>query len=761
MQRSSEAEAAVNAAKAEAAASARGDAAASAGVPFLALSMAVAPQCARAHASGAVPLGAVFAPFARGAEAPPVARGRGRPQRCGACGAAESAYSHASLQAGRWVCVFCGSENAVEGGASTQTDAAALGNVVDFVRGQAAADSSARLPATVFVVDTSADPEDVANMRAAITEAIGAMPDDARIGIVSAGASVRVYDMAATVMASADVLSGRSSPSREAMRALLIGAAVPVAPLRECREAALTATAALRCDSSAGVRAGADKAARGRAFIPTSERDRCVVTGVEVALGIIDGTDVAQMRPQQIGANSAGLYQGSKPTSSGGHVVLITTGPVTLGPGALPRDASHPLFLSECRAAARHVAALGDAAARQGAVIDVIAAGGTPIDVQHCLPMTERSGGAMQLVEELAAPLASTLRAGLLRTRATRSHVQCEIRVSRPLVVSRIMGAVHASKSGGDGDGDGDGDGELATGGGKGEAVHVALRVADSSAGIGVLYRLDEDVTSDYVFVQCVAQYVEVSTGDIRTRVVTRRLRTTASASMVAKGLNAEVAGLLAAKRALLTADSSSDANETSTYAGASVGARAKVFTASGDVACDELADRLVAAAGEMGAACGAPGTLPPALVPLAMRFYHFARGTAAAGGAPHPDEVALARSRLRTSGLDTSCYIMPRCWMVVPGAETEELVDVLPTNLVLMSNACVVLDAGSHTVVWVGASVSPDENAGVIDRCNAFATTLVTGRFPAPTLLTGAICCAYHPRLHATYQRSLPWPRD
>ena len=467
------------------------------------------------------------------------------------------------------------------------------------------------------------------------------------------------------------------------------------------------------------------------------------------------------MRPQQIGANSAGLYQGSKPTSSGGHVVLITTGPVTLGPGALPRDASHPLFLSECRAAARHVAALGDAAARQGAVIDVIAAGGTPIDVQHCLPMTERSGGAMQLVEELAAPLASTLRAGLLRTRATRSHVKCEIRVSRPLVVSRIMGAVHASKSGGDGDGDGDGDGELATGGGKGEAVHVALRVADSSAGIGVLYRLDEDVTSDYVFVQCVAQYVEVSTGDIRTRVVTRRLRTTASASMVAKGLNAEVAGLLAAKRALLTADSSSDANETSTYAGASVGARAKVFTASGDVACDELADRLVAAAGEMGAACGAPGTLPPALVPLAMRFYHFARGTAAAGGAPHPDEVALARSRLRTSGLDTSCYIMPRCWMVVPGAETEELVDVLPTNLVLMSNACVVLDAGSHTVVWVGASVSPDENAGVIDRCNAFATKLVTGRFPAPTLLTGAIRCGYHPRLHATYQRSLPWPRD
>ena len=572
----------------------------------------------------------------------------------------------------------------------------------------------------VFVIDASADPADLRLITGAVRAAMRALPRDARVGLVTAGAAVKVYDLAAASgMAAADVVSGAAPLTAEALRALLFGANVPIAPLHACAGAADAAAAAVRAEGAHG---------------PSAGRARCVAAALEVALGLIDGSGAVPTARHPSGAGGVASNGHVPGEHCGGQVIVVSTGPITVGAGAPPADDSHPLYLAECESAAAHVRGLGEAAAALGITVDVLAAGGTPLDARHVLPLCERSGGAMLQVEDLRGEgLASALRSCAGRAMAVRSAVDIEVRVSRPLVVSRVMGAVSAAGK------------ESIAGGGQGEAVRVSLRVADSSAGVGVLYRVEEDVAGDFVYFQCVATYDEpgASAGGGRgrvTRVVTRRLRVTSNVPMLLLGVNADVAALLAVKRALGEADA---AGVHEVDAGAGLKARARAYASSGDEACNELADRLVAAASELGRQCGTPAFLPRELLPFALRCYHFARGTAAAGGAPHPDEVALCRSRLRALGMDGACYVMPRAWMAyLDTAGNCPMRDVLPTNLCLMSHAAVVLDAGSHVVVWVGAAVRADGSDGgagaaMVAQCEHFAARITQGRFPPPLRMT------------------------
>ncbi|GAB4841827.1 Protein transport protein Sec23A [Ancistrocladus abbreviatus] len=416
------------------------------------------------------------------------------PHCCQNCGAYPNLYCNILTGSGQWQCVICRNLNGSEGEyvASSKEELYNLPELssplVVYVQtgnrtpGFVPATDSRMCAPIILVIDECLDEPHLHHLQSSLHAFVDALPPTTRIGIISYGRTVSVYDFSEESTASADVLPGDKSPNEETLKALIYGTGVYLSLVHASLPVAHTIFSSLRTH---------------KFKIPEASRDRCLGTAVEIALAIIRGPSAEMSRGvvRRLGGKS--------------RVIVCAAGPNTYGPGSVPHSLSHPNYLCLEKTAVRWKEHLGQEAHRQNTVVDILCAGTCPVRVPVLQPLAKASGGVLILNDDFGEAFGVNLQRA--SSRAAGSHGWLEIRCSDDIIVTQVIGPgeeahydTHESFK-------------------NDASVSVQILSVEETQSFSVFMETRRDIQSDYVFFQCVIRYSNVYQADI-TRVITIRL---------------------------------------------------------------------------------------------------------------------------------------------------------------------------------------------------------------------------------------------
>ena len=710
--------------------------------------------------SGSLPLGALFTPFSAPVGAPPPVVHR-TPVRCPTCGAFANRFCEVDGRNGRWRCLFCQAASFCREYVGERGDRAELtSQAVDYLL---VSHPQGALPTPqplchAFVLDETLDAGQLRDAVASLQAALAALPGDAAVALLLAGACVSVLHLGCPgstaqqqqLCAESTVFPSDGTAAEALLAAARARGALLCAPLTACRGALQAALGSLRPHRPAG--AGA------------ASRPRALGAAVDLALRLLrshmDAGD----------ADAADWEASEDPWAQAllrGRVAVLAAGPPNVGLGATssPADAAsdHPQGDSE---ACSFWAQLGASACACGVAVDLFSAGALPLGLRAMLPLARASGGCCVLCGDggfgargAGAALASSL------SRAHSAAAGVDVRLSPGLGLRRVVGAVRALPPGA----------ALAAplrrdesgGPAAPDSLHaLALHPADGTACVACYLSLEEDTPARWAYFQFVARSVRTrADGACRLRVVTRRLRCTPDGGAYADALRCDVAAVLAAKA------------EAADLLG---GAAAALD--GGDAA----GRRVQHAAGRHGCAAtpharrwgGAAAVLGPGLGGFARRLYHCGRGPLApsAHGAALEGALAAAHALLTAPPCVAVPLVSPALYRLAlveseealavavaaaaaaaappPGwegrtappaeavlsrlLELKLLAAVPAVDLALDSDALLLLDAGLELTAWLGARLAqqPQRCERATRLAEALGRALAVGRCPPPPLL-------------------------
>ncbi|KAL9239791.1 hypothetical protein vseg_014078 [Gypsophila vaccaria] len=608
------------------------------------------------------------------------------PHRCHNCGAFSNPFCNILPVSGQWQCVVCRNLNGSQGEyvASTKDD---LHNfpelsspVVDYVltttriSGFVPVSDSRMSAPIVLVIDESLDEPHLQHLQSSLHAFIDSLPPTTRIGIISYGRSVSVYDFSEESTASADLLPGDKSPSEDSLKALIYGTGVYLSPIHASLPVAHTIFSSFRPY---------------KANIPETSRDRCLGTAVEVALAIIRGptAEISRGVVKRPGGNS--------------RVLVCAAGPNTFGPGSIPHSFSHPNYAYLEKTATKWMDNLGREARRQHTVVDVLCAGTCPVRVPVLQPLTGASGGALILQDDFGEAFGVNLQRA--SNRAAGSHGSLEIRTPEDIVISQVVGPGEEAHL------------DARENFKNDTSVSLQMLSVEETQSFSVFMELKRDIKVDHVFFQFAIQYSNVYQADI-TRVITVRLPTVDSVPAYLDSVEDEVAAVLIAKRTLLRAKTASDAIDMRLT----------------------LDERVKDMALKLGSQIPKSKLykFPKELTSLPELLFHLRRGPLLGNILGHEDERTVLRNIFLNASFDLSLrMVAPRCLMHREGGTFEELPAY---DLAMQSDTAVVLDHGTDIFIWLGAELSTQEGncAAALAACRTLAEELSESRFPAPRIL-------------------------
>ncbi|GAV76480.1 zf-Sec23_Sec24 domain-containing protein/Sec23_trunk domain-containing protein/Sec23_helical domain-containing protein/Sec23_BS domain-containing protein [Cephalotus follicularis] len=608
------------------------------------------------------------------------------PHRCHNCGAYANIYCRILIGSGQWQCVICRNLNGSGGEyiAPTKEDLLNFPELssplVDYVQTGnkrpsfiPASDSRMSAP-IVLVIDECLDEPHLQHFQSSLHAFVDSIPPTTRIGIILYGRMVSVYDFSEESVASADVLAGDKSPTKESLKSLVLGTGIYLSPMHASLKVAHDIFSSLRPY---------------KLNIPEASRDRCLGTAVEVALALIQGPSAEMSRGvvKRVGGNS--------------RIIVCAGGPNTYGPGSVPHSLSHPNYPHMEKTALKWMEHLGREAHRHNTVVDILCAGTCPIRVPILQPLAKASGGVLVLHDDFGEAFGVNLQRA--STRAAGSHGLLEIRCSDDIFITQVVGP--------------------------GDEAHIDTHETfknDNSLSIRMLsveetqcfslsMETKGDIKSDYVFFQFVIQYSNVYQADI-SRIITVRLATVNSMSAYLASIQDEVAAVLIAKRTLLRAKNHSDAMDMQ----ATIDERVKDIAIKFGLQVPK--SKLY--------------RFPKDLPLLPELLFHLKRGPLLGSIVGHEDERSVLRNLFLNASFDLSLrMIAPRCLMHREGGTFEE---VPAYDLAMQSNTAVVLDHGTDVFIWLGADLAADEgkSAAALAACRTLAEELTELRFPAPRIL-------------------------
>ncbi|KAH9622266.1 hypothetical protein KSS87_001366 [Heliosperma pusillum] len=608
------------------------------------------------------------------------------PHRCRNCGAYSNPFCNILPVSGQWQCALCRSLNGSHGEyvASTKDD---LHNfpelsspLVDYVH--AASTISAFVPVSdsrmsapvIIVIDESLDEPHLHHLQSSLHAFLDSLPPTTRIGIISYGRTVSVYDFSEESTASADLLPGHNSPSEDTLKALLYGTGVYLSPIHASLPVAHTIFSSLRPYKS---------------NTPEASRDRCLGTAVEVALAIIRGpsSDMSRGVVKRPGCNS--------------RVLVCAAGPNTFGPGSIPHSFTHPNYAFLEKAATKWMDNLGRQAHRQQTVVDVLCAGTCPVRVPVLQPLTGASGGVLILQDDFGEAFGVNLQRA--SSRASGSHGLLEIRTPDDIVITQVVGPGEEA--------------HLDTRDSFKNDTSISLQMlsVEETQSFSVFMELKRDIKMDHVFFQFAIQYSNVYQTDI-TRVITVRLPTVDSVSAYLDSVEDEVAAVLIAKRSLLRAKTAPDAIDMRSTIDERV--KAMALNLGSQVPKSKLYK------------------FPKELSSLPELLFHLRRGPLLGSIVGHEDERIVLRNIFLNASFDLSLrMVAPRCLMHREGGTFEELPAY---DIAMQSDTAVLLDHGTDIFIWLGAELYAQEGkcAAALAACRTLAEELSESRFPAPRIL-------------------------
>ncbi|KVI04111.1 Sec23/Sec24 beta-sandwich, partial [Cynara cardunculus var. scolymus] len=452
------------------------------------------------------------------------------PHRCQNCGAYANLYCNILLGSGQWQCVICRNLNGSEGEyiASSKEELLNLPELafpmVDFVQtgnrrpGFVPVSDSRMSAPIVLVVDDCLDEPHLQHLQSSLHAFVDSLSPTTRIGIVSYGRTVSVYDLSEGSIASADLLPGNVSPNQESLKQLVYGTGVYLSPIHASLPVAHSIFSSLRPY---------------KLNLPEASRDRCMGAAIEVALAIIQGP-------------SAEMSQGvvKKPGGSS-RIIVCAGGPNTYGPGSVPHSFSHPNYPHMEKTALKWMEHLGREAHRRNTLIDILCAGTCPVRVPILQPLVKASGGILILHDDFGEAFGVNLQRA--STRAAGSHGLMEIRCSDDITVSQVIGPGEEAHT----------DNHEAFK--NDNSVSIQMLSVEETQCFAVSMETHGNIKSDYVYFQFGIFFSNLYQADI-IRVITVRLPTVDSISSYLDSVQDEVAAVLIAKRSLLRAKNFSDA---------------------------------------------------------------------------------------------------------------------------------------------------------------------------------------------------------
>ncbi|KAJ9551660.1 hypothetical protein OSB04_015705 [Centaurea solstitialis] len=608
------------------------------------------------------------------------------PHRCQNCGAYANLYCNILLGSGQWQCVICRNLNGSEGEyiASSKEELLNLPELafpmVDFVQtgnrrpGFVPVSDSRSSAPIVLVVDDCLDEPHLQHLQSSLHAFLDSLSPTTRIGIVTYGRTVSVYDLSEGSVASADLLPGNVSPNQESLKQLVYGTGVYLSPIHASLPVAHSIFSSLRPY---------------KMNLPEASRDRCMGAAIEVALAVIQGPS---------GEISQGVVK--KPGGSS-RVIVCAGGPNTYGPGSIPHSFTHPNYAHMEKTALKWMENLGREAHRRNTLIDILCAGTCPVRVPILQPLVKASGGILILHDDFGEAFGVNLQRA--STRAAGSHGLMEIRCSDDITVSQVIGPGEEANT----------DNHEAFK--NDNSVSVQMLSVEETQCFAVSMETHGNLKSDYVYFQFGILFSNLYQADI-TRVITVRLPTVDSISAYLDSVQDEVAAVLIAKRSLLRARNFSDAVEVRK----TVDERIKDIT-------NRFGSQMPKSKMYQ---------FPKELSYLPELLFHLRRGPLLGSILGHEDERSVLRDIFLNASFDLSLrMVAPRCLMHREGGTFEEL----PAHdLVMQSDAAVVLDHGTDVFIWLGAELAAQEgrSAAALAACRTLAEELTEMRFPAPRIL-------------------------
>ncbi|CAI0470084.1 unnamed protein product [Linum tenue] len=606
--------------------------------------------------------------------------------RCQNCGAYANLYCKILLGSGQWQCVICMSLNGSdrEYVAPSKEDLRNLPElsspVVDYVQPGnkrpgfiPVSDSRVSAP-VVLVIDDCLDEPHLQHLQSSLHAFVDSLPPTSRIGIITYGRVVSVYDFSEESFASADVLPGDKSPTPESLKGLIYGTGVYLSPMHASKEVAHRIFSSLRPF---------------KLDIAEASRERCLGAAVEIALSIIQGPS---------GEMSRGVV---KRPGGNTRIIVCAGGPNTYGPGSVPHSFGHPNYAHLESTAFKWMEQLGREAQRHNTVVDILCAGTCPVRVPVLQPLAKSSGGVLVLHDDFGEAFGVNLQRAA--SRASGSHGLLEIRCSDDIIVTQVVGPGEAAQYEDSSEFKSD------------SSLSIQMLSVEESQCFALSMENKGDIKSDSVYFQFVIQFSNVYQADI-SRVITIRLATVDSVSAYLECVHDEVAAILIAKRTLLRAKNSADAIDMR----ASIDERIKDITLKFGAQVPKSKLR----------------RFPKELSLLPELLFHLRRGPLLGSIVGHEDERSVLRNLFLNASFDLSLrMVAPRCLMHREGGTFEELPAY---DLAMQSDTAVVLDHGTDIFIWLGAELAVDEgrSAAALAACRTLAEELTESRFPAPRIL-------------------------
>ncbi|XP_047334224.1 protein transport protein SEC23 [Impatiens glandulifera] len=448
------------------------------------------------------------------------------PHRCQSCGAFSNPYCEILTGSGQWQCIICRNLNGSEGEYIVPSKEELrcfpelYSPLVEYVQsrrtGFSPISDSRTSSLIVLVIDECLDESHLQHLQSSLHAFLDSLPQTTRIGIITYGRTVSVYDFSEESTASADVLPGQISPTKDALKSLIYGTGLYLSTVHASLPVAHSIFSSFRPY---------------KRNLPEASRDRCLGTAVEVAFGIIQGPSADIVKRNAVNA----------------RVIVCAGGPNTFGPGSVPHSVSHPNYPYMEKTALKWMENLGREAHRNNIVTDILIAGTCPARVPTLQPLAKASGGVVILHDDFGEAFGVNLQRASSRTAGSQGLL--EIRCSDNISVSQVIGPAVAAQTDSHENFKND------------AAVSMQILSVEETQSFSISMEIGGDIKSDYVYFQFSVQYSNIYQADIL-RVITVRLPTVDSISAYLESVHDEVAAVLIAKRSLLQAKSFSDANE-------------------------------------------------------------------------------------------------------------------------------------------------------------------------------------------------------
>jgi len=551
----------------------------------------------------------------------------------------------------------------------------------------------------VIVIDLTLDEDESSNLGQCIIKLLQSIPPNTHIAIIGFSSVVSIYHLSPGNVAESDIVESTHGDSDRLLNVKLDESRLGryVMPVSACINQVSTI---LRSANNY------------YQDVPIHLRPRCLITAIHAAWRLIYLTLMSPSASRNRENHNDGFCLK--------RVMVCAGGACNFGPGAgAPSDLHlHPDAKRRIdKDAIEHNEDLAKDLTRVGALVDIFGAGCCPLNVPTLYPLTQNTGGALQVYEGFGEEYLSCLLAAFRRF--TGKEATMDFRVSEGIEIEHVIGPI-----------------KLLTGATKRSSscmTHnaVCMTSVERGHGVAVSFKLKRDLAFESAYFQieictqgCTSGHGDTPGNGFRHRVVTSEISVTEDGREFIASIDPTAIGVMIAKKSLLSVRKAMYTQKTIQSLKKEIGKRMY------DIGY-KFSPRVSGQSMWSKPLC----VLKEKLAVLAEILYHFCRCPAMSDSTGHIDEKIVLFARLISADMATSVLmIWPRLTVIQPSPSGHVVVaeNVAAVDIVTQMHNTLVLDCGTSVYVWMKRSMV-DKDVSDENCYRNFIEDLTRGRFPSP----------------------------